>query len=64
MCVIFIVITEYLSNVMDALGLQTSRTLQNIVTLLRAKPEEYRQTAKPVPRRLTSTIATLRGLEY
>ncbi|RXN07439.1 conserved oligomeric Golgi complex subunit 7 [Labeo rohita] len=55
---------DYLSNVMDALGLQTSRTLQNIVTLLRAKPDEYRQTAKPLPRRLASAIATMRGLEY
>ncbi|KAA0704470.1 Conserved oligomeric [Triplophysa tibetana] len=51
---------DYLSNVMDALGLQTSRTLQNIVTLLRAKPEEYRPTAKPLPRRLSSSIASMR----
>uniref|UniRef100_A0A8C2PZ89 Conserved oligomeric Golgi complex subunit 7 n=1 Tax=Cyprinus carpio TaxID=7962 RepID=A0A8C2PZ89_CYPCA len=55
---------DYLSNVMDALGLQTSKTLQNIVTLLRAKPDEYRQMAKPLPRRLASAIATMRGLEY
>lgn len=55
---------DYLSNVMDALGLQPSRTLQHIVTLLRAKPEEYRQTAKQLPRRLSSTIAALRGVDY
>lgn len=55
---------DYLSNVVDSLGLQTSRTLQNILTLLRAKPEEYRQTAKPLPRRLSSSIAGMRGLEY
>ncbi|XP_057179178.1 conserved oligomeric Golgi complex subunit 7 isoform X2 [Triplophysa rosa] len=55
---------DYLSNVMDALGLQTSRSLQNIVTLLRAKPEEYRITAKPLPRRLSSSIASMRALEY
>ncbi|XP_076154273.1 conserved oligomeric Golgi complex subunit 7 [Alosa pseudoharengus] len=54
---------DYLSNVMDALGLQTSRNLQNIVALLRAKPDEFRQTAKPLPRRLTSTIAAMRGIE-
>lgn len=54
---------DYLSNVMDALGLQTSRNLQNIVSLLRAKPAEFRQTAKPLPRRLTSTIAAMRGIE-
>ncbi|KAM6951324.1 conserved oligomeric Golgi complex subunit 7 [Aplochiton taeniatus] len=55
---------DYLSNVMDALGLQPSRTLQQIVTLLRAKPEDYRQTAKPLPRRLASTVAALRRLTY
>ncbi|XP_053197531.1 conserved oligomeric Golgi complex subunit 7 isoform X2 [Scomber japonicus] len=55
---------DYLSNVMDALGLQPSRTLQQIVTLLRAKPEDYRQTAKLLPRRLSSTIAALRCIDY
>uniref|UniRef100_A0A8C9SRA1 Conserved oligomeric Golgi complex subunit 7 n=1 Tax=Scleropages formosus TaxID=113540 RepID=A0A8C9SRA1_SCLFO len=55
---------DYLSNVMDALGLQPSRTLQQIVTLLKAKPEEYRQTAKALSRRLASTIAAMRNLEY
>lgn len=55
---------DYLSNVMDALGLQPSRSLQNIVTLLRAKPEDYRQTAKLLPRRLSSTIAALRSIDY
>ncbi|XP_077595863.1 conserved oligomeric Golgi complex subunit 7 [Stigmatopora nigra] len=55
---------DYLSNVMDALGLQPSRTLQQLVTLLRAKPEDYRQTAKQMPRRLVSTISALRCLDY
>ncbi|XP_051273756.1 conserved oligomeric Golgi complex subunit 7 [Dicentrarchus labrax] len=55
---------DYLINVMDALGLQPSRGLQHIVTLLRAKPEEYRQTAKLLPRRLASTIAALRCIDY
>uniref|UniRef100_UPI0037E8ABC4 conserved oligomeric Golgi complex subunit 7 n=1 Tax=Semicossyphus pulcher TaxID=241346 RepID=UPI0037E8ABC4 len=55
---------DYLSNVMDALGLQPSRALQHIVTLLRAKPEDYRQTAKLLPRRLASTIAALRLIDY
>ncbi|OXB68843.1 hypothetical protein ASZ78_002258 [Callipepla squamata] len=54
---------DYLINVMDALGLQPSRTLQNIVTLLKAKPEDYRQAAKSVPRRIASSIAAMRGLE-
>ncbi|XP_039992099.1 conserved oligomeric Golgi complex subunit 7 isoform X2 [Xiphias gladius] len=55
---------DYLSNVMDALGLQPSRSLQHIVALLRAKPENYRQTAKLLPRRLASTIAALRCIDY
>lgn len=55
---------DYLSNVMDALGLQPSRALQHIVTLLRAKPEDYRQTAKLLPRRLAATIAALRCIDY
>ncbi|TRY94869.1 hypothetical protein DNTS_026287 [Danionella cerebrum] len=55
---------DYLSNVMDALGLQTTRNLQNIQTLLRAKPDEYRQMSKSLPRRLSSTIASIRRLQY
>ncbi|NXL78858.1 COG7 protein, partial [Leptocoma aspasia] len=54
---------DYLINVMDALGLQPSRTLQNIVTLLKAKPEEFRQAAKSLPRRMAAGIAAMRGLE-
>lgn len=55
---------DYLSNVMDALGLQPSRTLQQIVSLLKAKPEDYRQTAKPLSRRLASSIAAMRNIDY
>ncbi|CAM5142532.1 unnamed protein product [Eretmochelys imbricata] len=55
---------DYLINVMDALGLQPSKTLQNIVTLLKTKPEDYRQTAKSLPRRLASNIATMRSVDY
>ncbi|XP_006003103.1 conserved oligomeric Golgi complex subunit 7 [Latimeria chalumnae] len=55
---------DYLSNVMDALGLQSSRTMQQIVSLLKAKPEDYRLMAKTMPRRLASTIAAMRSLDY
>ncbi|KAJ3583738.1 hypothetical protein NHX12_015646 [Muraenolepis orangiensis] len=55
---------EYLSNVMDALGLRPSRSLQNILALLRSRPEDYRQTAKPLPRRMAATLAAIRGLDY
>ncbi|NWX91226.1 COG7 protein, partial [Nothoprocta pentlandii] len=54
---------DYLINVMDALGLQPSRTLQNIVALLKVKPEEFRQAAKGVPRRTAGGVAAMRGLE-
>lgn len=56
--------SDYLINVMDALGLQPSRTLQNIVTLLKAKPEDYRQLSKGLPRRLATTVAAMRGVNY
>lgn len=49
---------------MDALGLQPSRTLQHIVTLLRTKPEDYRQAAKLLPRRQASIIAGMRSIDY
>ncbi|XP_030066947.1 conserved oligomeric Golgi complex subunit 7 [Microcaecilia unicolor] len=55
---------DYLINVMDALGLQPLRMLQNIVNLLKVKPEEFRQTAKTFPRRLTSSIAAMRNIDY
>lgn len=49
---------------MDALGLQPSRTLQNIVMLLKAKPEDYRQVSKGLPRRLATTVAAMRSVDY
>uniref|UniRef100_A0A452TWI5 Conserved oligomeric Golgi complex subunit 7 n=1 Tax=Ursus maritimus TaxID=29073 RepID=A0A452TWI5_URSMA len=55
---------NYLINVMDALGLQPSRTLQNIVTLLKTKPEDYRQVSKGLPRRLATTVANMRNVDY
>lgn len=55
---------DYLINVMDALGLQPSRTLQHIVTLLKTRPEDYRQVSKGLPRRLATTVATMRSVNY
>lgn len=56
--------TDYLTNVMDALGLQPSRPLQHIGMLLKAKPEDYRQVSKGLPRRLAATVAAMRGVDY
>nr|XP_020660453.1 conserved oligomeric Golgi complex subunit 7 [Pogona vitticeps]XP_020660454.1 conserved oligomeric Golgi complex subunit 7 [Pogona vitticeps]XP_020660455.1 conserved oligomeric Golgi complex subunit 7 [Pogona vitticeps] len=55
---------DYLVNVMDALGLQPSKALQRTVTLLKTKPADYKQVAKTHPRRLASSIAAMRGLDY
>ncbi|KAL8174937.1 UNVERIFIED_CONTAM: Golgi transport complex subunit 7 [Gekko kuhli] len=54
---------DYLVNVLDALGLQPSKALQHTLLLLKAKPEDYKQAARPVPRRLATSIAAMRGLE-
>nr|KAF6354589.1 component of oligomeric golgi complex 7 [Myotis myotis] len=55
---------DYLVNVMDALGLQPSRTLQHVGTLLKTKPEDYRQVSKGLPRRLAATVAAMRSVDY
>ena len=56
--------TDYLINVMDALGLQPSRALQNVGMLLKTKPEDYRQVSKGLPRRLATTVAAMRSVDY
>lgn len=60
----FVSTPDYLINVMDALGLQPSRTLQNLATLLKAKPEGFLQASKGLPRRLVSTVAAMRGMDH
>ncbi|XP_024416131.2 conserved oligomeric Golgi complex subunit 7 isoform X1 [Desmodus rotundus] len=55
---------DYLINVMDALGLQPSRALQNVGMLLKTKPEDYRQVSKGLPRRLATTVAAMRSVDY
>ncbi|XP_032086457.1 conserved oligomeric Golgi complex subunit 7 [Thamnophis elegans] len=55
---------DYLTNVMDALGLQPSKALQSTGNLLKTKPEDYKQVARNFPRRLASKIAAMRALDY
>ncbi|XP_053132642.1 conserved oligomeric Golgi complex subunit 7 [Hemicordylus capensis] len=55
---------DYLVNVMDALGLQPSKALQSTLALLKSKPGDFKQAAKNAPRRLASSIAAMRGLDY
>lgn len=57
-------LADYLTNVMDALGLQPSKTLQSTGSLLKTKPEDYKQVARNFPRRLASKIASMRALDY
>ncbi|XP_016010991.2 conserved oligomeric Golgi complex subunit 7 [Rousettus aegyptiacus] len=54
---------DYLINVMDALGLQPSRPLQSVATLLKAKPEDFRLASRGQPRRLVTTVAAMRGVD-
>ncbi|KAK7114475.1 conserved oligomeric Golgi complex subunit 7-like [Littorina saxatilis] len=54
---------EYLTNVLDDLGLQTSETLTQIDTLLKAKPEDFSDKAEVMPQRISHTIASMRGIE-
>ena len=56
-------ISEYLSNVMDDLGLQPSDSLNNITQLLRCKEDNYSDESENMPQRLSSAIASMRRLE-
>ena len=58
----WLLISDYLTNVLDDLGLQSSETIQQIVTLLKASQEEYSETAETMPQRLVSAIAGMRSL--
>lgn len=48
---------------MDALGLQPSRPLQSVATLLKATPEDFRLASRGQPRRLAATVAAMRGVD-
>ncbi|EPY80653.1 hypothetical protein CB1_000812042 [Camelus ferus] len=55
---------DCLIHVMDTLGLQPSHTLQDIVTLLKTKPEHYRQVSKGLSCTLGTTVAAMQSLDY
>ena len=54
--------TDYLSNVLDDLGLHTSDNMKHLVTLLQTKECEYIEVAENMPQRMTSAIAHMRNL--
>ena len=54
---------DYLSNVLDDLGLQTTDNIKNIATLLKTPETEYSDVAENMPQRLTSAISNMRNLK-
>jgi hypothetical protein len=54
---------DYLSNVLDDLGLEPSETIKTLVSLLQASHEQYSELAEKAPQRLASAIATIRCLK-
>ncbi|XP_076469947.1 conserved oligomeric Golgi complex subunit 7-like isoform X2 [Babylonia areolata] len=54
---------EYLCNVLDDLGLQTSETLSQIETLLKVSAQDFTDTAEVMPQRISHTIAAMRHIE-
>ena len=55
-------ILDYLCNVLEDLGLQTSEPFKNLSDLLRSPADTFSQTAEHMPQRLTSAVATMRRI--
>ncbi|XP_013416401.1 conserved oligomeric Golgi complex subunit 7 [Lingula anatina] len=53
---------DYLSNVLDDLGLQPSETVKNIETLLKCSKDNFDEESENMPRRLVSVLKGMRGL--
>lgn len=53
---------DYLTNVVEDLGLHPSDALTNILKLLQATPETYTDVSENMPQRLTSALASMRKL--
>jgi hypothetical protein len=60
---LFFPCADYLTNVLDDLGLEPSDTVTTMVSLLQASPELYNEMANKSPQRLASAIATMRCLK-
>ena len=54
---------DYLTNVLDDVGLEPSETVTMMVSLLQALPEQYNELANKCPQRLASAIASMRCLK-
>jgi len=53
---------DYLTNVLEDLGLSSTETIRTIVSLLQATEKEYAEIAENCPQRLSSGIAHIRSL--
>jgi len=53
---------DYLTNVLEDLGLSSTETMRTIVSLLQATEQEYGEVAENCPQRLSSGIAHIRAL--
>ena len=56
-------VTEYLTNVLEDLGLEATDNMTTLVELLQASPEQYLELADQSPQRLASAVAALRCLK-
>jgi len=53
---------DYLTNVVEDLGLHPSEILSNILKLLQATGDSYSDVSENMPQRLTSALASMRKL--
>jgi len=56
--------SEYLMNVLDDLGLESTDNIKTLVTLLQAAPQQYGELAEQSPQRLASAVAALRCITF
>jgi len=54
---------EYVMNVLEDLGLESTDNIRNLLSLLQASADEYSELAEQMPQRLASAVATLRSIK-
>ena len=59
---LLLLITDYLCNVVDDLGLPATDTLTQTRQLLQTSADEFTDVAEDMPPRLTGAVATMRGI--
>jgi len=61
--IIYLLLSDYLCNVLDDLGLHASDVLKNIDILLKVSGEEYAEIAENKPQRLANAISGMRNID-